>query len=113
MNVVHVCSEVTPFVKTGGLADVCSALPRALARLGARVTVILPRYRAIDPARHSLARRLVPLEVPLGSRRQQVGLYEGHLPGGPVTAYLIDHPLFDRAGIYAEGGSDYADNAAR
>src|SRR5262249_11000721 len=68
---------------------------------------------AVDPLRHSLARRLVPLEVPLGKRVEEVTLFEGRLPGGLVTAYLLDHPLFDRDGVYGEGGADYADNARR
>jgi len=113
LSVLHVCAEVAPFAKTGGLADVCSALPRALARAGLKVTIVMPRYRAVDPARHSLARRLTPLVVPLGAGRESMTLYEGRLPGGLVTVYLLDHPLFDRAGLYGEGGSDYPDNARR
>jgi starch synthase len=113
LSVLHIASEVTPFAKTGGLADACSALPRALARLGARVTLVMPRYRAIDPLRHALARRLVPLEVQVGARAETVTIYEGRLPGGLVSVYLVDHPVYDRDGIYGEGGSDYPDNAFR
>ena len=40
-----VTPEARPFSKTGGLADVCGALPLALARLGHRVTIVLPKYR--------------------------------------------------------------------
>jgi starch synthase len=45
MNIVFVASEGVPFSKTGGLADVVGALPRALASLGHQVSVYLPRYR--------------------------------------------------------------------
>src|SRR5262245_39392312 len=45
LDILFVTSEMRPFGKTGGLADVSSALPRALVRLGHRVTVVLPRYR--------------------------------------------------------------------
>src|SRR5262249_9531642 len=112
-SVLHVCAEVNPFAKTGGLAAVCSGLPRALARARLPLPRVMPRYRAVDPARHSLARRLTPLEVPLGAGRESVTLYEGRLPGGLVTVYLLDHPLYDRAGLYGEGGTDYPDNGRR
>ena len=44
MNIVFAASEGVPFSKTGGLADVVGALPRALAALGHQVSVFLPRY---------------------------------------------------------------------
>jgi starch synthase len=113
LSVLHVCSEATPFAKTGGLADVCAALPRALARAGVKVSLVMPRYRAVDPQRHSLARRLAPMPVKLGARTEEVLIYEGRLPGGHVEVTLIDHPLFDREGIYGEGGTDYPDNGRR
>ena len=49
LDILMVASEARPFAKTGGLADVCGALPRALARLGHRVTIVLPRYRGTPP----------------------------------------------------------------
>jgi starch synthase len=113
LSVLHIASEVTPFLPNSGLADVCAALPRALARAGAKVTVVMPRYRAIAPERHSLARRLDPIAVPLGDRVEKVTLYEGRLPGGHVNVYFLDHPFFQREGIYGEGGADYPDNGQR
>ncbi len=114
MNILHVASEVAPYSKTGGLADVASALPRAVAARGDRVAIVLPRYRT-DPARFGLARRLGSVVVPLGAARLEVGVLEGRLPGGggPVEAWLLEHPAFDRAGLYGEDGHDYADNALR
>jgi len=53
MNIAFAASEGVPFSKTGGLADVVGALPRALAALGHQVSVYLPRYRQTklsDPA---------------------------------------------------------------
>jgi len=117
MNVLHVASEVAPYAKTGGLADVASALPRALAARGAsdgdRVAIVTPRHR-VDPARFGLARRLSPIVVPLGGQAWELSVLEGRLPGGGhVRAFLIDHPLYDRAGLYQENGRDYPDNALR
>ena len=45
MHIAFAASECVPFSKTGGLADVVGALPRALAALGHQITVYLPKYR--------------------------------------------------------------------
>ncbi len=115
MRVLHVASEVAPFSKTGGLADVLGALPRAQARLGADVTIVTPRYRSVDPQRFGFARWLRTIPVPLGTEVVDVGVYEGALPGGAgVRVLLIDHPpSFDRDGLYGTAAGDYPDNARR
>jgi starch synthase len=114
VRVLHVASEVAPFSKTGGLADVSNALPRATAKLGMKVAVVMPRYRAVDPTRWSLARRLRPLPVPLGEATHEVTVYEGRLPGSDVVVYAVDHaPSFDREGIYGDASGDYLDNYRR
>ncbi|HXH07709.1 MAG TPA: glycogen/starch synthase, partial [Vicinamibacterales bacterium] len=68
VRVLVIASEVAPFAKTGGLADVAAALPRALRGLGHDVRVLLPRYRGVE--RHATdVRTAVPrLAVPLGER---------------------------------------------
>lgn len=115
MRVLHVSSEVAPYSKTGGLADVLGALPRALAALGHEVTVVTPRYRAVDPARFGLARRLRGLATPLGGDTVSVGIYEGQAASTPrVRVFLVDHPpSFDREGLYGDAQGDYGDNARR
>jgi starch synthase len=111
--VLHVASEVAPFAKSGGLADVAAALPRAQASAGVKPIVVLPRYRFVDTRLHALARRLKPVDVPLGKRVERVVVHEGTLPGGRVRALLIDHPWFDREGLYGDGAGDYPDNGLR
>jgi starch synthase len=114
MHVLMIASEVIPFSKTGGLADVAGALPRALANRGARVTVVTPRYASVDPVTYSLARRLRTLPVPVGADTVEVGVYEGNLPGSRARVYLLDHPpSFDRPDLYGEDGRDYPDNPRR
>ncbi|MEK6607747.1 MAG: glycogen/starch synthase, partial [Myxococcota bacterium] len=112
-TVLHIASEVEPFSKTGGLADVAGALPRALEASGFKCVVVTPLYASIDPARHGLARRLRPVTVELGDERIDVIVYEGTLRGGRVPVFLIDHEVYRRKGLCGEGGEDYPDNAKR
>src|SRR5438445_7519479 len=81
VRILHVASEVAPYSKTGGLADVLGALPRALAALGAEVMVVAPRYRSVDAAHFGLARWLTTVPVPLGAQTVEVGVFEGRPPG--------------------------------
>lgn len=110
MKILLVASECAPFVKTGGLADVVGALPKALAVNGGEARVIMPLY----PALKGLA----------DEASKQMGL--GTLFGGParlvavnaegIDLLLLDAPhLYERgAGIYLdESGKDWADNAQR
>jgi starch synthase len=115
IRVLHVASEVAPYSKTGGLADVMGALPQAQARLGAEVIVVAPKYRAVDAARLGLAKWLRTVPVFLGSEKVEVGIWEGRMTAGKVRLFLVDHPpSFDRDGLYTTpGGADFPDNARR
>ena len=103
-----IASEAQPFSKTGGLADVATALPKALGRLGHDVTLITPRYRGIA------AGPIVDhVSLELASHRFSANLIEARIgPGARVL--LLDCPeLYDRAGIYYDARGDFADNAVR
>jgi len=50
LNILFVAAEVVPFAKTGGLADVAGALPKAIRALGHNIIVVMPRYYKIDPS---------------------------------------------------------------
>jgi starch synthase len=107
-SVLQIASEALPFAKTGGLADVLGALPRALARLGWSVTVLIPRYRGA--AAGTLIDRF-PLTV--GGHLFDVELSEAPLGNG-ARALLVDVPsLFDRDGLYYDTSGDYPDNPRR
>jgi len=111
VKVAFVASEGVPFSKTGGLADVVGALPKALAALGHDVQVILPRYR-LTPQGPSVpyARSLT---LALGSGYKFAAVQDGGSAHG-VQTYLVDCPeYFDREGLYQLKGVDYADNAQR
>lgn len=112
-RVLMVSSEVYPLAKTGGLADVCAALPAALAGLGADVRVLMPGYPgALDQlqAPRVLA-RLRPLLGIEGAR-----LVAGRIPDSEVEAWLLDCPsLFRRPGgpYQSPDGLEWSDNALR
>ena len=103
-----VSSEAHPFSKTGGLADVTTALATALGRLGHHVSLVTPRYRGISQGqKHSSLRAYV------ANHWFDADIYEVPL-GDNARAMLVDcPPLYDRASIYAEHNADYADNPLR
>ena len=102
-----VASEAQPFAKTGGLADVVGALPRALARLGHEVDVMIPRYRDV-PAGTSAGR----ITVTLGGQVDEVEIL-GAVSGGVRTLFVSHGPYFDREYLYGAIGRDYPDNPER
>lgn len=105
--------EAVPYAKTGGLADVAGALPRALADAGCDVRVVVPAYQSIDRRRFAF-RPIGEAAVPLGNERVPVQFFESMLPGTAVPAYLVAcNRYFDRPGLYGETGRDYPDNLQR
>jgi starch synthase len=114
MNVVYVASEAVPFAKTGGLADVAGALPRALEAQGQSVTLFVPCYRSAWSAGPELTGTGLVLKVPVGANTVDANIYTSLLPRSNVKVYLIDQPrYFGRDGLYGRDGSDYPDNCER
>ncbi len=113
VNVLFATSEVAPFSKTGGLADVSGSLPAALTRLGHRVTVVTPAYRQVK-LRWSLEPVGEPFEIPIGGKLVECRLLRGTLPGTDVPVIFVDQAeYFDRPELYQENGRDYTDNCER
>ncbi len=109
MKILFVASEGLPFSKTGGLADVIEALPKALVALGHEVTVLLPRYRKTT----TVAVAVPSLTVPMGEPLRFPAIVEGGTLHG-VYFYFVDDPeYFDREQLYGVAGKDYPDNAER
>jgi len=109
MRILFVASEGLPFSKTGGLADVVEALPKALAARGHEVAVILPRYRGTK----TTAIVMPSLTIPLGSRLRFPAVADGTLLNGVRYFFLDDPGYFDRDGIYGTASGDFLDNAER
>lgn len=113
LNILFVASEVAPFAKSGGLADVAGALPKAIHELGHDIRVVMPRYYGID--RSTLVKLDCILGVPMGTMGDlYAGVYEGYLPNSSVKIYFIDYEeFFGRSGLYDQSGYSYADNDKR
>jgi starch synthase len=114
VNILVATSEAVPFAKTGGLADVCGALPVELARLGHSAALILPAYRHAKQCGQPLERLNETLEIQIGRKCVRGGILRSHLPNSDVPVYLIEHDeYFDRDELYRLNGRDYIDNCER
>jgi starch synthase len=111
MNIAFVASEGVPFSKTGGLADVVGALPRALASLGHQVSVYLPRYRQTKlPDTTTVVRSVT---VPFDDQYRFASVVMAP-PQGNIRYYFVEYPpYFDRDALYGTAAGDYPDNAER
>ncbi len=113
MKVLVASSEIVPFAKTGGLADVTGSLPKALRKIGVEADVILPLYRAVDRERFPLTPSGPPVRVPLGHREEAGTVMETEAEDG-VRAYLVrNERYFDRDFLYGTKDGDYVDNCER
>ena len=114
LNIVLVSSEVTPFAKTGGLADVCGALPAALSQRGHRVSVMMPAYQQIRAAGIPVTTTGISLKVQVGEKEVWGELLKSQIPHTNVDVYFIRHDhYFYRDGLYNSNGVDYQDNCER
>lgn len=113
LRVAFITSEVSPFAKTGGLADVAGSLPSALRQLHVDIRVVMPGYRQVFE--HGLHQEPVcsNLNTWLGSQR--LGFHVRKLSVEQVAPiYVIDREdMFDRPHLYGDTHGDYYDNAER
>jgi len=111
VNIVFAASECVPYSKTGGLADVVGALPKALAELGHNVSVYLPKYRQTKLTDPKVLLRSVT--IPFDDQYRFCSVLDGGKQSG-VQFYFIDYPpFFDRDALYGTSAGDYPDNAER
>ena len=111
LKILILSAEVVPFAKTGGLADVVGALPKALKVLGHDVRVVMPRYGKIDPEHFGLKHEIGPFAVPLDTSMEDATFLRGAIPSkaGDVPVYFVENKrLYDREGIFM-----YPDDAER
>ena len=100
MDVLIVTSELAPYVRVGGVADVIAALSKALRLLGHKVTIAMPRYAAFERSGLMLARRLTPLSVPGSAGVAPLEVREGWLWLG-LREVLPPGTKVDWSGLFA------------
>ena len=114
MKILMVTAEAVPFAKTGGLADMVSALAIQLTKMGHDVKIVLPRYYKIDRSRLTLLEG--PMAIAAGQGETWSAVYTTTMPGcDKLSVYFIDHEqCFGRDGIYGvPGETDFHDNPYR
>lgn len=119
-SILFVSSEVYPYAKSGGLADVASALPQALRAFDYDVRVIMPKYGVIGEKKQKIhiINRLQGMDFKIGNRMISMSAKSSAIltPKTRVQIYLAEsEEYFSRMGLYAdpETGIDYADNDER
>ncbi len=113
LRALHVVSELYPFVKTGGLADVAAGLPVALRAKGVDVRVVIPGYPGVLAAIRGSIEVLRDASLFRGGPAR---VLEARVEGSPSPLYVLDSPgLFQRAGgpYSDERGVDFPDNHLR
>lgn len=118
MKIILASSEGVPFSKTGGLADVSSALAKALAADGNEVSFVLPHHRQAGgsslPPGFTIEPTGTHFDVNVGGKLVRADVLKSSFPASGVSIYLIDQPAyFDRPGLYQEHGAAYQDNCER
>ena len=100
MKILLAASEVVPFAKTGGLADVAGALPLALEDMGQEVIVAMPRYKSISDSKFKIRRLKEDISY--------------STMGNNIKVYFIENAeYFDRDGLYGDKNGDHKDNLDR
>ncbi len=121
LKILFVSSEVVPFVKTGGLADVSAALPQMLSEMGHEVRIVVPKYGAVDDRKFKIHEvvRLKDLTIKIGDKDVVFSLKSCFLPGQKVRVqiYFLDNQEYfgSRNSLYVDPmtGEDYPDNDER
>ncbi len=116
LTLVTAVSEMVPYVKTGGLADVAGTLPVVLSEMGHDCHTFLPAYRAVKQKWLGKAKKisevLVPLDAP-GTRHEK-GVIWQYQDRPRHTVYFVEHDgFFDRNELYGTADGDFPDNAKR
>lgn len=107
-------AEVVPFAKTGGLADVTGALPKALRALGHDVRVVMPKYKKISDEKFNIRETGKEVDVDIALVKHTGTIKETVIPGTDIPVYMIDNTeFFYRDEIYRTPQGEYWDNAER
>src|SRR5215467_5175916 len=106
LRILFMASEVDPFAKTGGLADVASALPAALHGLGHDVRILMPKYKGGEAVAGDLTTVVSRVRIPLGDREAEGQLCEGRAASGVPVYFLAQDNYYDRDALYGTADGD-------
>lgn len=109
LNIAFVTSELAPFAKTGGLADVSAALPRELHRQGHDVRLFLPFYPRVRDAASDVRpiEQVRDVAIALGPAHYRFSVVTAPLPDSELRVHLVDCPaLFERPSIYTNDADE-------
>jgi starch synthase len=113
MKIAMIASEISPFAKTGGLADVLGTLSVALERFSHEVCVIAPAYRAVLQGNFPLQDTGISLTAPIAGRSIPASVLKAVIGMGVEVYFIRANEYFDREALYGTAARDYPDNAER
>lgn len=113
VGIVHLAAEYGWLARSGGLAEAVAGLASTQAAAGIPVAVVIPLHRSVRNTAPGLERVAGPFQVQVGPRTEEARLFRIPAEPGKPKIYCVEHPYFDREGLYGESGSDYPDNLRR
>lgn len=113
MRILLATSEMVPFSKTGGLADVAGALAKALSRLGHEVSAVVPLYKVTKQKDFDLEDMDLTFSVPMSDGEEYGEVFRTVLDGGCTIYFVAKSAYYLRDGLYGTPKGDYPDNAER
>jgi starch synthase len=113
LKILFASSEVSPFAKTGGLADVSASLPAALSALGHQVKIVMPLYRSVMDGNFDLEEFKGLLEVPFRAEPLKNKVFYSKINSKLLIYFIKRDEFFDRNGLYGTEEGDYFDNPDR
>lgn len=112
LKIMLVASEMVPYAKTGGLADVSGALSSALAKRKHQVIAVMPLYREVKKKNLPLKNTGKIIEIPISNRIEKAEIWE-HQLNGVITYFIGNDKYYDRDDLYTTSSGDFLDNAER
>ncbi|MBN2093042.1 glycogen synthase GlgA [candidate division KSB1 bacterium] len=113
MKVLMVASEMVPYAKTGGLADVVGSLPLALKNDDMEIKCILPYYSMVEQSGVDVTAELIGIPVDMGNEKFTGNILRKKGADAVEVYFVQQHQFFTREGLYGTPEGDYPDNLKR